>query len=205
MNAFPKTARALVVKFALLVGAVASAALAGSQPARAVSIQEVTTEKGIKVWLVEDHKLPLIALHFAFRGGVEQDPAEKQGLANLTMELLTEGAGPYDADAFQQALANASIALGFEASRDALLGSLKTLKQDREKAFALLRLALTRPRLEKAAVERLRGQQLAQLRVQFGNPDWQARYGLFQHLFGAHPYGERRLGTVETLAHITRE
>lgn len=56
----------------------------------AVKIEEVTSAGGIKAWLVRDDKLPLIALHFAFRGGVEQDPADKQGLAELTAALLTE-------------------------------------------------------------------------------------------------------------------
>jgi len=172
--------------------------------AHAVNIQEVTSNSGIKAWLVEDHKLPLISMHFAFRGGVEQDPVAKQGLANLTMNLLTEGAGPYDAAAFQQQLADHSVALNFEASRDALLGSIKTLTTDKEKAFELLHLALTAPRFDKNEVERVRNQQLAALRNQLGSPGWQVRYALFQRIFGSHPYGERRLGSTETLASLTR-
>jgi zinc protease len=54
--------------------------------ARAVDIQVVEGEKsGVKAWLVEDHKLPIVALRLAFQGGSEQDPVEKQGLAALTM------------------------------------------------------------------------------------------------------------------------
>src|ERR1700757_1035189 len=89
-------------------------------PAQATTIQEVTSQGGVKAWLVEDHKLPLIAIHFAFRGGVEEDPADKQGLTNLTMSLLTEGAGPYNAEEFQQELADHSVSMSFEAGRDAL-------------------------------------------------------------------------------------
>ncbi len=174
-------------------------------PAQAMDIKEVTSKSGVKAWLVEDHKLPLIALHFAFRGGVEQDPADKQGLAHLTMNLLTEGAGPYDADAFQQELANHSIAMGFQASRDALVGNLKTLKSDQAKAVELLQAALTKPHFDARDVERLRSQQLAGLRVQLGNPGWQARYAMFQQIFGKHPYGERSLGSTETLSHLTRD
>jgi zinc protease len=171
--------------------------------AHATEIKEVKSPGGIKAWLVEDHKLPLIAMQFAFRGGVEQDPANKQGVANLTMDLLTEGAGPYDEAAFQQQLADHSIALKFEAGRDALMGSVKTLSQDKDTAFDLLHLALTQPRFESAAIEQLRAQQLTNLRMLLGNPEWQARYALFQHIFGTHPYGERRLGSTQTLANIT--
>ena len=173
--------------------------------AEAAQIQEVTSRGGIKAWLVEDHKLPLVALHFGFRGGVEQDPANKQGLANLAMDLLTEGAGTYDAAAFQQKLADHSIQMGFSAGRDSLSGAIKTLSTDRQEAFELLTLALTAPRLDTKDFERERDEQLTSLRSQFGNPDWQARYGLFQKIFANHPYGQRRLGSIKTLASLTNE
>jgi zinc protease len=175
-----------------------------SVSAHATEIKEVKSTGGIKAWLVEDHKLPLIAMQFAFRGGVEQDPVSKQGLADLTMNLLTEGAGPYDAASFQQQLADHSIALKFEAGRDALQGSIKTLSQDKDTAFDLLHVALTQPRFDADAIERQRNQQLTSLRMLFGNPEWQARYALFRQVFGSHPYGERRLGTTQTLAGLTK-
>lgn len=173
--------------------------------AEAARIQEVTSSSGVKAWLVEDHKLPLIAMSFAFRGGVEQDPADRQGLANLSISLLAEGAGPYDAAAFQQHLSDHSISLKFSAGRDALAGSLKTLSADRQEAFGLLTLALTDAHIDAKDFERLCAEQLSGVRAQFGDPGWQARYGLFQKVFGAHPYGQRRLGTTKTLAKLTRE
>ena len=172
--------------------------------ADATAIKEVTGQGGIKAWLVEDHTLPLISMSFAFRGGVEQDPLSKQGLSTLTMNLLTEGAGPYNAVAFQQQLADHSIALRFMAERDSLNGSIKCLSSDKDVAFDLLHLALTAPAFDKGDLERARNQQLAALRTQLGNPDWQARYALFQQIFGTHPYGERHYGSTATLASITR-
>ena len=171
----------------------------------AVKVEAVTSAGGIKAWLVRDDKLPLIALHFAFRGGVEQDPADKQGLAELTAALLGEGAGDYDSEAFQQRLADKSIQLGVSAGRDALHGSLKTLREFRETAFAMLRLSLTQPRFDAEALERVRGQQLAQMRQEIGDPDWQARRALFDKLFAGHPYAMRHFGTTRSLASLTRE
>jgi zinc protease len=176
-----------------------------STPAHAVDIQEVIgTKSGVKAWLVEDHKLPIVALHFAFQGGSEQDPADKQGLATLTMQALTEGAGNLDAATFQQQLADASITLGFAAERDELAGGLKCLSADKEKAFSLLHLALTKPRFEAADIERLRAGQLTGIRQQFADPNWQARYALLSFIFAGHPYSQRHLGSVQTLQAITR-
>jgi zinc protease len=172
--------------------------------AHAAEVQEVTSKNGIKAWLIVDHKLPLISFSFAFRGGVEQDPPDMQGLANLTMSLLTEGAGPYDYAAFEQLLADHSIALTFNPGRDALFGTMKMLRDERETGFNLLHLALTQPRFDTKDIERERNQQLAGLRSQLGNPEWQARYAMFQQIFGTHPYASRRLGSTKTLGHIAR-
>jgi len=177
-----------------------------SSPARAVDIQQVTGEKsGVKAWLVEDHKLPIIALNFAFQGGSEQDPADKQGLATLTMDALTEGAGPYNAAAFQHQLADRSISLGFSAERDEIDGALKSLSADKQTAFTLLHLALTKPHFDAKDIERLRAQQLTGIRRQFADPNWQARYALLSQIFAGHPYGERHLGSTQTLQSITRD
>ena len=56
-------------------------------------IQQVTSPKGIKAWLVEDHSIPLMALQFAFKGGSTQDPKGKEGLPNFLTSVLDEGAG----------------------------------------------------------------------------------------------------------------
>jgi zinc protease len=176
-----------------------------SAQAASVRVQEVVSPGGIKAWLVQDDKLPLIAMRFAFRGGVEQDPEDKQGLAELTMALLTQGAGPYDTEAFQQKLADQSIQLGFSASRDELRGALKTLRSSRGEAFKMLRLSVTEPRFDAEAFERARSQQMTAMKLEMGTASWQGRYALFAELFKGHPYFMRHFGTEKTLEGLTRE
>ena len=55
------------------------------------------------------------------RGGSTQDPAGKEGLANLMTGLFDEGAGDLDSDAFQEQLDDAGAEMRFDAGRDALL------------------------------------------------------------------------------------
>lgn len=177
----------------------------GDAQAANPQIVEVTSPKGIKAWLVEDHKLPLVSVHFAFRGGVEQDPSDKQGLAMLASSLLTQGAGPYDDRAFQERLAANAISLGVSAARDQIDGQMKTLTRTREEAFRLLALALTKPRFDAEAFDRLRDAQLTAIKFQLSSPDWQGRYALYQHIFGDHPYGYRSMGSAAAVARLTRE
>ena len=199
--AIPISARlAAVVATALLL----TASLLAS-PATAVDIKRVVGPAGIEAWLVEDHTNPLIALRIAFRGGSGMDPTGKEGLADMASALLDEGAGEYDSQGFQEILEDLSIRLGFDASRDAFFGSVQTLSESREEAFRLLRLALSKPRFDADAVNRIRGQLLARLRQSEEDPDTIANRTLTRTLFPDHPYGRPSRGTPESIAAITAD
>src|SRR5690349_8482844 len=95
-----------------------------------VSIQDVTSPKGIHAWLVEDYSVPIVTIRFAFGGGTSQDPDGKEGLANLMTGLFDEGAGDLDSDAFQEKLDDAGAEMRFEASRDRVYGSMRMLASE---------------------------------------------------------------------------
>jgi zinc protease len=174
-------------------------------PARAATIQEVTSASGIKAWLVEDYTVPIVAMNIAFRGGAAQDPAGKGGLANLMSGLLDEGAGDLDSRAFQAKLEDLSIELSFDASTDAFYGSLRTLSINEGEAFDLFRLAITKPRFDAEPVARIRGQITANLRQAESDPNEIASRLWSQALFGDHPYGRPSEGTVESVATLSAD
>ncbi|MFG1346078.1 pitrilysin family protein [Xanthobacter autotrophicus DSM 431] len=168
-------------------------------------ITEVTSPGGIKAWLVHDTTLPLIAVEFAFLGGASQDGAELAGLANFTASLLDEGAGPLDAAQFQSTLADHAVELHFDAGRDDVRGSLRTLSENKDKAFELLRLAVAEPRFDPEAVERIRAAHMAMLRRRSTDPSSMANDRWFALAFPDHPYGRPADGTLESMARITRD
>ena len=88
--------------------------------------------------------------------------------------LLDEGAGELDSQAFRTELEDLAIRLSFDAGRDEFTGQLKTLTEHRERAFELLRLALTEPRFDAEPVERIRNQIQANLRRRAEDPDYVA-------------------------------
>lgn len=202
-GALLKPGRALLVMVTMALSLISNpAAQAQSQSSR---ITEVTSPGGIKAWLVQEKSLPLIAVEFAFLGGAAQDPADKAGLANLTSSLLDEGAGELNSDAFQSLLADNAVELHFDAGRDDLRGSLRTLSDNKDKAFDLLRLALTQPRFDTEAVERIRAAQLAMLRRRSTDPNSIANDRWFALAFPDHPYGRPVDGSLESLPRITRD
>src|SRR5205085_6675608 len=137
-------------------GAIALVAIAtcwfAALPASATQIERLITPAGIEVWLVRDPAVPLIAIDFGFMGGSTQDPRDKGGTANMMVSLLDEGAGDLDGKAFNEMLERKAIELEFDAGRDSIRGTMRTLKENQDEAFELLRLAMTAPRFEADAV-----------------------------------------------------
>lgn len=177
---------------------------AGPSVAGMLPIQTVTSAGKVTAWLVEDHTVPVVSLTFSFRGaGAVNDPENKQGLSRMLSNTLDEGAGPLDSKAFQAALNDQSISLSFFASRDDFGGKLKTLSQNREEAFYLLRLALTKPRLEKEAIERMRDANLSRIKGDMTDPNWMAARLVNDVVFHEHPYALNSGGTLTTLKNIT--
>ncbi|MFZ3336752.1 MAG: pitrilysin family protein [Xanthobacteraceae bacterium] len=185
------------------VVALAVLCLAPAVPAHATTIQRVVSPGGIEAWLVQEPAVPLIAVDFAFVGGSAQDPAGKGGTANLAASLLDEGAGDLDSKAFADALGRKAIAMNFSVGRDDLNGSLRTLTENRDAAFDLLRLALTAPRFDAADVELNRAQILSMLRRETTSPVDIASQRWWETAFAGHPYGRPVNGTAEALRAIT--
>ncbi len=174
-----------------------------SLPAQAVEVERVISGGGIEAWLVRDQSVPLVAIEFSFRGGAALDPRGLAGLAGMTASLLDEGAGDMDSQAFQRRLDDLSIRLSFDAGMDTIRGSLKTLNANREVAIDMLRLALTEPRFDEDAVERIRQQILASLARRSTDPDEIASEIWWKAVFPDHPYGRPRDGTPQSVAAIT--
>ena len=176
-----------------------------SPDAGAMTIERVTSPAAIDAWLVEDHAVPLVALRFAFPGGAALDPTGKSGLAAMAVSLLDEGAGPYDTAAFKTRLDDLVIGMRFEAGRDEIVGSLRTLKANLGQAVELLRLTLTAPRFEASAIERVRGEFVASLSQEAQNPRALSGRLWMRDAFEDHPYGGNVYGTAESIAAITRD
>ena len=186
--------KALFLAAALTVGGF-------SQHSFALTIEKVVSPSGIEAWLVEDHHNPIIAVDFAVAAGSATDPAGKEGLASMAAGLLDEGAGDLDAQAFQGRLEDLAVGLTFSADADNFHGKLKTLTENRDEAFKLLHLALTKPRFDADAVARVRAQMEVALQQEEQDPQALVGRTFAAAVFPNHPYG--RNNTEASLKAIT--
>ena len=174
-------------------------------PAHALDVKEVKTDSGITAYLAEEHAVPVIAVSFAFRGGAAYDPAGKEGLAYLASGTLDEGAGPYDSQEFQERLADYAIELRFSSDQDLLSGSLRTVSDNAEVAFEMLKYALTAPRFDDEPVARVKRQIAVILEREQERPGTMASKAMAQAVFGDHPYARPSRGTAESVSALTSD
>lgn len=169
----------------------------------AAKIQHLVSPGGIEAWFVQDATVPLIAMEYAFAGGASQDPPGKPGVGSLVADLLDEGSGDLDSQAYHERLERRAIDLSFSATRDYFRGSLRMLRDNKDEAFDLLRMALTSPHFDSTDVERIRSQVMSNLRSDTTNPSALAGRKFLELAFGdQHPYGRPSDGSLESVPKI---
>ncbi len=173
------------------------------QVTHAVEVERVVSDGGIEAWLIRDHSNPITTLKLSFRGGAALDPDGKVGLAHFVASTLDEGSGDMDSDAFQKALDDRSITLRFNAGRDSIRGTLRTLNEHRDDAFKYLRMALTEPRFDDIPLTRIRAQILSSIKQSKEDPSHLASQEMFKMAFAGHPYARPTNGTAESLMSVT--
>lgn len=190
-----------VIRTAMLVVVLlwAVPAAAATTPVRVVS------PGGIEAWLVEEHAIPILSAQISFRGGAAMDPDDKIGRANMVSALLDEGAGDLDSQAFQARLEDLAVHLSFDAGQDTFAADMKTLSENTDAAFDMLRLALTAPRFDDEPVERVRRQLQVNLARLAEDPDTLAWNAWIAAAFAGHPYSRPVEGSPETVAAITAD
>jgi zinc protease len=172
--------------------------------AMAANVVALPVVPGAQVWFVEDHTVPMVALTASFPAGSAYDPSSKTGIAAFAAALLDEGASDLGSDAFQAALAARAIHLSAEPTHDVTTVTLITLSSNAKEAFRLLALALSRPRFDPEAIERVRAQIQQDIAEGDEDPETVAEKGFYSLYFGPYTYGRPVDGEMHALQAITR-
>lgn len=185
---------------------VAAALAAPLSTARAAAdVQVVTSPGGITAWLVEEPAIPMLALEMRLKGGASREPADRAGAMNFLAAMLDEGAGDLDAAAFSARSDELALRAGFSAGRDGFTVSARMLSETRDESVELLRLALTEPRFDAEAMERVRAGIVSGLRSAQTDPGEIAARAWRDALFDADPYARPVEGTLETVPKLSAE
>ena len=169
-----------------------------------VAVKSITSPGGLSAWVLEEPAIPFTTLNLMFSGGAALDPPDKRGAAFLMTGLLEEGAGDLDSQAFAAEIEALSASFSFDVSDDTLSISVRFLTENRTETLALLKTALTQPRFDPDAIERVRQQVLSILATKAQDPTDTAQRVWTEQAFGDHAYGTSYQGTESSITALTR-
>jgi zinc protease len=167
-------------------------------------IDPIELPNGIRLYLREDHELPLVEITAMAGSGAIADPADKTGLADLfAAALRTGGAGTFSADAFDRHLEQMAADFSVSAGTYSLNLNLSLRRVDLREGLEMLDAVLRRPGFDTERFELARRQAIEQVRRQDDDPGSVASRALMPALYGSHPLG--RTPSVAALEAVTRE
>ena len=164
-----------------------------------IRIQSVTSDHGITAWLIEDHTLPIVSINFSIPNPASTVPI---GTHDMAANLLTEGAGNYNSQQFQQKLTDLATSINFSADQDYFSGSLRSLRKNLDASMELMALCLNAPKLDKASIERVRAQSIASIKNGQSDPETIASQLWAKSFFGDHRYGQ--FSTIESVQSVQK-
>ena len=160
---------------------------------------------GLVVLVAEKKGLPLVSIDLILRTGSTSDPAGKEGLASLTLELARHGAGARNAAAFDEAIESLGARLATGADLDSCTVSAEFMSRHFGEGLGLLGDLVQRPAFTAEEFDRTRAKALAELVQDLEDPSTVVSRRFMRFLFGAHPYGRPVAGTPASLNRLTRE
>jgi zinc protease len=165
--------------------------------------QESKLSNGIKVFIVEDHEQPTFAFRILIPGGSAYD-GDKPGLAELTAEMLTKGAGKWSALEIAQKLDGVGATLDISASPDYFTIYGSCILKHIPTLMDVLSQVVLNPTFPKDEFEKLKKRVISAIKNEKARPLSVATALSKKVLYGEnHPYGKRK--TEETVEKITLE
>lgn len=160
-------------------------------------------ENGMRVYLKEDHELPLVELSLLYAGGSIQDPADKTGLSRLYAEVLeTGGAGELTPADLENELESMAAEVAVSSSAYGYQIDLSLHRRDLKRGLEILADMLRRPRFDPDRLELAREQMLESIRRQNDEPASIAGRLLAEAVYPQHPFG--RYPKVEIVNSLSR-
>ena len=151
--------------------------------------QEATLSNGLRVALLEDHKLPTFSLQLLLTGGGLDDPADQHGVAMVTASLLREGTTQRSSRQIAEQLATLGGAFSAAASPSSGETSISIagLSDEADKILAIAADVVRNPAFPEAELAKYKSRFLSQLQQQRATPGFIAQEEFMRAVYGTHP------------------
>ncbi len=165
-------------------------------------VERFALPNGLEVLVMEKRGLPLVQVNLHVRAGNVREEAGRIGLADLTADMLDEGAAGLDALALADRFERLGARFGVGVGAHLTTASLRVPVARLDAALGLMADVVLRPDFPEAELERLKRERLTAMIRRHDEPARIASALFARTLFGAaHPYG--RVADEASLRAIT--
>jgi zinc protease len=163
-----------------------------------------TLSNGMKVYLLEDHELPLVSGRVVVRTGNLFDPKNKLGLAEITgATLRSGGTQKLTGDQLDETLENMAASIESGIAESSGSAGFSCLKENTDAVLALFRDVLTDPAFSQDKIDLIKTQINSSLSRQNDDAPGIAQRELYRSVYGRDtPYGGQE--TYDTVNAVTR-
>jgi len=167
-------------------------------------ITEATLSNGIKVNYAQRDAVPATYISVSFNAGSAADPADMQGLEDLTLSMMDEGTTSLNSRELAEAQERLGTSIRVSGGSDRSVFTLSALSANLEPSLDLFTDVIRNPAFEQSDLERLRTQTITGIEQSMKSPGGMANRVISPLIYGAdNPYG--RFSTVESVSSITRD
>lgn len=162
-------------------------------------VQKRTILHGPDVYIVEDHRLPLVSFGIFFPGGRLVETAENSGITELMLRAALRGTGQYSSADIARRLENAGASIKVVNDPDFFGYVVEGLSGKMNQALDVLMSVLQQPKFDPQEVEREKVLQLSRIK-NLHEDTYAFPVRLFmQTLFGEHSYSRAAVGSADVV------
>jgi zinc protease len=181
-------------------------ALGPTPVVRLPRIQRAELPNGLHVWLVENHRLPLLAFNLVVAAGSEREPLNSPGLAAFTAAMLQEGTAKRTSLQIADEIDGLGASMRVFAQADYASASLECLSKHLDAALDVYADVLTHAAFPETEFARVKNDRLTSILQQKDRPQVIATVAFSRVLYGKnHPYGNDISGTEQSITAMSRE
>jgi zinc protease len=202
--AVPAASLALALAFATPPGARAAGPGTAGAAASGATVR-ARLPNGLGVIVVPTSRLPLVDFRLVASAGAVHDPAGREGVAELTAELLTQGAGKRTAKQLADDIEFVGGSLGASAGAEQMVVTCEVLQKDLPLGIELFRDVIVSPTFSAGDFARKKEEALGQIASDKSEPSVIADNAMTRWFWGESPLGHPSIGWEPSLKTVTRD
>lgn len=153
--------------------------------------QEATLPNGLRVILLESHRVPTFTMQMVVLSGGLSDPADYHGLSSFTAGLLREGTKTRKSKDVAEQSDTIGATLGANSGLSSFTSTINTsgLVDNLDQALDLFADIILNPTFPQEEIDKYKARQLQQMMFQRSIPQFLAQERFQRAIYGDHPAG----------------